>query len=136
MPTAIAGHTCPRCEAQLIEGHDGDHECLTCGYVDYSPSQPRAPRSPQPVRIPLRYIGDDDRWRGVITWATLELRDSGSPWAIVRPSVVIECVFCSQLAHKTGQARTRHLGKRVQKGGRYSCPNGHVLSSDGASGWW
>ncbi len=125
---------CPRCEASLVSKYY-EPQCLQCGYVDYTYTQPiqigKKNLISAGTRFVFRYMGDSPTLSE--TLAHVQLRR-------LRNRIVfgVTCPFC--VTNEVEMEQSSLSGKRKEiREERYRCPYGHRVSliprRDGSMGW-
>ena len=130
---AAAGRSlCPRCHDPLVKGFE-EPECLRCGYVDYTYTEPaRAGRPTNLVsagaRYVVRYVGESKRLIHTLAHVqAVRLRN--------KAVYEVTCPFCSTTMEQSSLSGKR----RDVREERFKCSQGHRVSiTQGANfslGW-
>ena len=124
---------CPRCEASLVSNYY-EPQCLQCGYVDYTYTQPtrigRKNLMSAATKYVFRYVGDAPKLTETLAHVQLQrLRNR-----------VVFGVTCPLCVEDVEMEQTSLSGKRKEiREERYRCPDGHRVSliprKDGSMGW-
>lgn len=124
-----ATKTCPRCDSPLYMSTAGFPACRPCGWEDYSGPIPNG-RKPKPVLLPARYIGDSQRFKGMLLWCRIipERNNSLAPFLAMPP-----CPYCGgdmnqRIGFKIIQPNRL---RNIRELKRYLCANGHRLTTNG-----